>query len=154
MLGNAFGGWLCYWKSLYLDRMNRDVIDAIIGYAADRPSSSALMALWHLGGGAASRIGAEATAFGSREAPFLLSFDTTWTNPADSDHNIAWTRSAWSDMHRFSGGGVYLNFAGFEEEKEALVRAGYGANYERLAALKTAYDPGNLFRMNQNITPT
>ena len=56
-------------------------------------------------------------------------------------------------MHRYSDGGLYLNFAGFGEEKEALVRAGYGANYERLAALKAKYDPTNLFRMNQNITP-
>jgi FAD/FMN-containing dehydrogenase len=56
-------------------------------------------------------------------------------------------------MARFGTGGVYLNFAGFGEEKEALVRAGYGANYERLEALKTEYDPGNLFRMNQNIRP-
>ena len=56
-------------------------------------------------------------------------------------------------MQRFGGGGLYLNFAGFGEEKEALVRAGYGANYDRLARLKAEYDPGNLFRMNQNIQP-
>ena len=82
-----------------------------------------------------------------------MSFDTTWTNPADTERNIAWTRSAWADMRRFGSGGLYLNFAGFGEEKEALVRAGYGANYERLAALKAKYDPTNLFRMNQNIRP-
>ena len=111
------------------------------------------MALWHLGGGAASRVAAEATAFGSRTAPYLLSFDTTWTDPADTERNIAWTRSAWADMRRFGSGGLYLNFAGFGEEKEALVRAGYGANYERLVDLKTKYDPSNLFRMNQNIRP-
>jgi FAD/FMN-containing dehydrogenase len=46
-----------------------------------------------------------------------------------------------------------VNFPGFGEEKEALVRAGYGTNYERLVALKTEYDPANLFRMNQNIQP-
>jgi FAD/FMN-containing dehydrogenase len=57
-------------------------------------------------------------------------------------------------MQRFSSGGLYLNFAGFGEEKEALVRAGYGANYDRLTALKARYDPGNLFRMNQNIKPS
>jgi FAD/FMN-containing dehydrogenase len=100
-----------------------------------------------------SRVGAGDTAFGRRDAPFLLSFDTTWTDPADSERCIAWTRQAWADMQRFSGGGLYLNFAGFGEEKEALVRSGYGANYDRLAALKAKYDPGNLFRMNQNIKP-
>ncbi|MCD6032505.1 MAG: linked oxidase domain protein [Thermomicrobiales bacterium] len=56
-------------------------------------------------------------------------------------------------MRRFGSGGLYLNFAGFGEEQEALVRAGYGTNYDRLAALKTEYDPGNLFHMNQNIRP-
>jgi FAD/FMN-containing dehydrogenase len=146
-------GWLYYWKSLYLDRLDDEAIAALIGYGRDRPSPDALMAIWNLKGGAASRVEAEATAFGSRAAPYLLSFDTTWTDPADSANNIAWTRAAWADMQRYGGGGLYLNFAGFGEEKDALVRAGYGANYERLAALKARYDPGNLFRMNQNIRP-
>jgi FAD/FMN-containing dehydrogenase len=56
-------------------------------------------------------------------------------------------------MERFSTGGVYLNFPGFGEEKEALAQAGYGENYERLRALKAEYDPENLFRMNINIPP-
>jgi FAD/FMN-containing dehydrogenase len=146
-------GWLYYWKSRYLDRLDAETIAAIIGYAADRPSPETLIALWHLQGGAASRVEATTTAFGSRDASYLLSFDTTWINPADSERSIAWTRSAWADMRRFGSGGLYLNFAGFGEEKEDLVRAGYGANYERLVELKTKYDPGNLFRMNQNIRP-
>jgi FAD/FMN-containing dehydrogenase len=146
-------GWLYYWKSLYLYGLDDEAMSSIIGYAADRPSPDALMGLWHLGGGAAGRVAPVATAFGSRTAPYLLSFDTTWTDPADSERNIAWTRSAWADMRRFGSGGLYLNFAGFGEEKEALVRAGYGANYEQLVDLKTEYDPSNLFRMNQNIRP-
>lgn len=146
-------GWLYYWKSLSMNRLDDEAMAAIIGYAADRPSPDALMALWHLEGGAASRVDAVATAFGSRSAPYLLSFDTTWTDPEDTDRCIGWTRAAWADMRRFGSGGLYLNFAGFGEEKEALVRAGYGTNYERLAALKATYDPGNLFRMNQNIKP-
>ena len=146
-------GWLYYWKSLSMDRLDNEAIDAIIAYAADRPSPDALMALWHLEGGAASRVAPDATAFGSRTAPYLLSFDTTWTDAADNDRCIGWTRAAWAGMRRFGQGGLYLNFAGFGEEKEALVRAGYGANYERLAQLKAKYDPRNLFRMNQNISP-
>ncbi|MGH2616446.1 MAG: FAD-binding oxidoreductase, partial [Thermomicrobiales bacterium] len=146
-------GWLYYWKSLSMDRLDEEAIAAITGYAAARPSSDTLMALWHVAGGAASRVAPEATAFGTRSAPYLLSFDTTWTDPADTERNIAWTRAAWADMRRFGSGGLYLNFAGFGEEKEALVRAGYGANYERLVDLKSMYDPGNLFRMNQNIRP-
>ena len=146
-------GRLYYWKSLYLDDFDGETMAATIQHGRDRPTPMTLVALWHLGGGAASRVGAEATAFGRRDAPYLLSFDTTWEDPADSEHCFAWTRAAWSDMHRFSDGGLYLNFAGFGEEKEDLVRAGYGPNYDRLVELKTRYDPGNLFRMNQNIRP-
>jgi FAD/FMN-containing dehydrogenase len=146
-------GWYYYWKSRYLDRLDKPTLATLIDYARDRPSPESLMALWHLGDGAASRVPAAATAFGRRDAPFLISFDTTWTDPADTERNIAWTRAAWETMGQQGPGGLYLNFAGFGEEKEALVRAGYGGNYDRLAALKAKYDPGNLFRMNQNIKP-
>jgi FAD/FMN-containing dehydrogenase len=146
-------GWLYYWKSLYLNDLDGPTIESLVRHATDRPTPTSLMALWHLRGGAAGGVPAEATAFGSREAPYMVSFDTTWTDPADTERCIGWTRKAWSAMQRYSDGGLYLNFAGFGEEKEALVRAGYGANYERLAALKATYDPTNLFRMNQNIIP-
>jgi Berberine and berberine like len=45
------------------------------------------------------------------------------------------------------------DFAGFGDEKETLVRSSYDQNYDRLAELKAIYDPGNLFRMNNNIKP-
>ena len=45
------------------------------------------------------------------------------------------------------------NFIG-GDESEARLRASYGdAKYERLVALKTEYDPENVFRLNQNIPP-
>jgi FAD/FMN-containing dehydrogenase len=52
-----------------------------------------------------------------------------------------------------STGGLYLNFAGFGEEKDELVRPAYGPNYAWLVELKNAYDPTNLFRLNQTIRP-
>jgi FAD/FMN-containing dehydrogenase len=100
-----------------------------------------------------ARVADDATAFGKRSAPFLYSLDTTWTDAKDSDRCIAWTREAWASMQPYGTGGLYLNFGGFGEEKEALVRAGYGANYDRLVELKRVYDPGNLFHLNQNISP-
>ncbi len=57
-------------------------------------------------------------------------------------------------MEEFSDGSRYLNFAGFQEEGDAMMRAGFGAQYERLRALKAKYDPHNLFSLNQNIKPT
>ncbi|HEU5431938.1 MAG TPA: FAD-binding oxidoreductase [Thermomicrobiales bacterium] len=146
-------GWLYYWKSLFLSGLDEPELATILDYGADRPSPQSMMAIWHQGG-AMSRVGSEETAFGRRDAPFLLSFDTTWTDPSQTERAIAWTRAAWSAMHRFSSGQPYQNFVGFGEEKDALARAAYGANYGRLAAIKARYDPTNLFRMNQNIQPS
>jgi FAD/FMN-containing dehydrogenase len=145
-------GWFYYWKSLLLDDLSDAAIDAVVQVAADRPSPQAMVNLWPLGG-AVGRVAPEATAYGRRQAGYLLSLDTTWVNSTDSERCVSWTRQTWAAMQRFGQGGIYLNFAGLGEEKEALVRAAYGGNYDRLVALKTKYDPGNLFRMNQNISP-
>ena len=142
-----------HWKSLYLDSLDDDAIGRIVGHALDRPDPWSLIALWHLGG-AMNRVDPAHTALGERRANYLYSLDTSWTDPADDDSAIAWTRAAWADMKPFSRGGVYLNFPGQGEEGEALLRASYGdANFERLVEVKTKYDPANFFRLNQNIQP-
>ena len=94
-----------------------------------------------------------AAAYAGRDANFLVTGEASWDDPSLTDDAIAWGREFWDAMEHHSTGGVYLNFPGLGEEKDALVRAGYGANYERLAALKAKYDPTNLFRMNLNIPP-
>ena len=142
-----------YWKSLYLDGIDRAAIDRIVGRAKDRPDPWALIALWHLGG-AMNRVDPSDTALGVRDASFLYSLDISWTDPADDESAIAWTREAWAGMRDYSNGGAYLNFPGRGEEGERLLRASYGSdNYDRLVDIKTKYDPDNLFRMNQNIEP-
>ncbi|MDQ5852532.1 MAG: FAD-binding oxidoreductase [Chloroflexota bacterium] len=146
------GTLLYYWKSIYLDRLDDEVIDAVTAAAEQRPSPLTVMPIWHFGG-AMSRVRAGETAFRARDVPFMLSIDSTWADPADSERNIAWTRDVWRSMHRFSSGGLYLNFPGFGEEGQDLVKAAHGDNYDRLAAVKRTYDPTNFFRMNQNIKP-
>jgi FAD/FMN-containing dehydrogenase len=83
----------------------------------------------------------------------VTSFAASWDDPALTDDAVTWGREFWEAMGRHSTGGLYLNFAGLGEEKDELVRAGYGINYERLAQLKAQYDPTNFFRMNLNISP-
>jgi len=147
------GERLNYWKSIYTDSLDDQAIDLIIARANDRPSPWSLIAVWQLGG-AMSRVDPEKTAIGERRAPYLVSFDTSWTEASDNDRAIAWTRDAWAEMKPFSRGGAYLNFPGQGEEGEALLRASYGdANYDRLVRTKSEYDPANLFRLNQNIQP-
>jgi FAD/FMN-containing dehydrogenase len=143
-----------YWKSLELNRFDDEVIEAVVAAAASRPSPHTMIPIWHHGG-AMSRRAAHETAYGDRGAEFLLSIDSTWDDPLENTTNIRWTRELWKDMHRFSSGSLYLNFGGFGEEGDALVRAAYGhETYERLVALKNKFDPGNLFRVNHNIRPT
>ena len=141
-----------YWKSLNALDLSDELIDRIIAHGRTRPSPNTLMIVRHLGG-AMARVPADATAFGDRSAQFNISIDSTWVDPADDERNVAWTRRVWDDLRPYSDGGVYLNFPGFQEEGQALMRAQFGRNYERLASIKHKYDPTNLFRLNQNITP-
>ena len=117
-----------------------------------RPSSLSTVDIRQLGG-ALSRVGAEESAFGGRQAPFLLGVEANWEDSRDDEANIAWTRECVEDMQRFSGGGQYLNFPGFLEEGDETLKATFGPSYERLVMLKSRYGPTNLFRLNQNISP-
>ena len=74
-----------------------------------------------------------------------------WLDAADSEKHIGWARDFWRALHTFAGGGVYVNDLGPDDEDR--IRLAYGANYERLAALKKKYDPENFFRLNPNIKP-
>jgi FAD/FMN-containing dehydrogenase len=142
-----------YWKALYLDGLDDAAIDATVDWSNRRPSERTLVVIRHCGG-AISRVGPEETAFGDRSSEWMLSIDSTWDDPADDERNIDWTRGFFDDARRFSQQGkIYFNFPGLLEEGEAAVRDSYGANYARLARIKADYDPGNLFRRNQNIRP-
>jgi FAD/FMN-containing dehydrogenase len=145
-------GGLYYWKSRAFAELTEQAIDEIADWAARRPSPLTDIVIWHHGG-AMSRVGETETAYAGRDVPFLVTGEVSWTDRMQSDEAIAWGRAFWDAMGAHSTGGVYLNFPGFGEEQEALVRAGYGVNYDRLAALKATYDPANLFRMNLNIQP-
>jgi len=145
-------GRFYYWKSTYLDDLSDDAVDVIVEQATIRPSFMSGITFWQLGG-AIGRVADDATAFGRRSAPYLLTAEATWDDPARNEENITWSRDTLSAVKRFSKGGLYLNFAGFGEEKEAQLRDAYGPNYDRLVRIKTTYDPGNLFRMNLNIPP-
>ena len=142
-----------YWKSLYLASVGDDVIDQVVSIARSVPSDKTQMIFQPLGG-AVARVGAQETAFGPRDMPYLLSFDSTWDNPADTQLNVDWTRRAWADMQRFSTGGLYLNFAGLAEEDELVESAVGSDNYRRLVALKDRYDPENLFRTRLTVPPS
>jgi FAD/FMN-containing dehydrogenase len=142
----------CYWKSTYLSNLDDAVVHDITSRLKLRSSEMTFASIWKFGG-AVQRVKADATAFGDRSMPFMLSLDAIWSDAADDDKNINWVRNFWNDMQRHSTGRMYLNFPGLGEG-QSLVRDAYGAEiYAKLQRIKQKYDPGNVFRMNQNILP-
>jgi len=140
-----------YWKSNFLKALDDGAIDTILTFCAQSPSPRTVIVLEHNGDGAMSRVAAEETAFGHRNLPYNLLVTSIWTDAADAERNIRWTREFMEAMKPFMADAVYVNYLG--DEGEERVRRAYGAKYERLRALKDKYDPTNFFRMNQNIKP-
>jgi FAD/FMN-containing dehydrogenase len=141
-----------YWKSANLPGLDAATVGTLVAHAERAPSDHSTIDLW-LNGGAISRVPDEATAFGNRQAPYLVGVEANWESPGDDEANRAWARDLIADLERHGSAGVYLNFAGLPEEAAASARDGHGAGYERLATLKARYDPDNLFRHNQNVPP-
>jgi FAD/FMN-containing dehydrogenase len=148
------GELLTYWKAIYLNALSDDVIDLVADLSANRSSRSTMVVVQHFGR-AVREVSPDATAFATREAPFIVSFMGTWREPRENATHIAWVRDAWDRLSQHSTGAVYLNYLGHEEEEaENLVQAAFGPNYARLVEIKAKYDPANVFRMNQNIRLT
>ena len=141
-----------YWKSVNLPALGDEVIERLVRINAEAPSAESTIDVWYHGG-AMARVGERETAFANREAPYLIGLEANFEDDADTERNLAWVRSAFDELRGFSDGGVYLNFPGFREEGEEILREGYGPNYERLAEVKAAYDPDNVFRLNANVAP-
>lgn len=139
-----------YWKSSLLNEITSEVVEAVVeGFRrVTSPHSSIL--LEHIAG-AMNRVPTEASAFGTRNAAYDCVIMPMWTNAADSESHVRWADEIWRGIQMASTGGVYVNYLGTEGPDR--VRAAYGANHERLLALKRKYDPMNLFSCNQNIDP-
>lgn len=146
-------GMRYYWKSLYLDGLPGAAIERIAEWTDVAPSPLSTIDVWQLGG-AIEQVAPDDTAYAGRQAPFLLGVEANWERPEHDDANVEWVRDCLDDMREFSDGSVYLNFPGFLESGEELVRSTFGPTYDRLVALKDEYDPTNLFSHNQNIVPS
>jgi hypothetical protein len=145
-------GAFYYWKSIYMNHLNGEVLEALSRHAGVRPSPESSIDVWMLGG-EMNRIGPTDTAFCKRDAPYMLGIEANWNNQEEASANINWAKNVVKDMQRFTKGGSYLNFPGFVEEKEALLQGSYGPNLERLREIKAKYDPSNLFSGTLNIEP-
>src|SRR5215210_3226657 len=142
-----------YWKSDFLTQLSDDAIDVLVEEYPSVPAPHTHLVIEQMGG-AVSQIGEDEMAVSHRNAPYNALIVGMWSEPLEDERVIGWVRRVWEALRPFSSGGVYVNFQ-MGDEGEDRVRAAYGAEkYEWLVALKNKYDPNNMFRLNQNITPT
>jgi FAD/FMN-containing dehydrogenase len=144
-----------YWKSTYLDELPDGAIDVMVETARDRSPGRSEFELAYFEvfpmGGAVSRVDPAATAFSERVASYLIATNGSWCDATENDDQIRWVREASSRVGAFGRGATYLNFGANTDN--AVVAEALGANLQRLAQVKTQYDPRNLFRRNNNILP-
>jgi FAD/FMN-containing dehydrogenase len=144
-------GALNYWKSNFLAALTDEAIRTMIDCFAKCPTPMGQLLIEHFHG-AVTRVGPTATAFPHRAPGYNLLVLSEWMDPAQNEACIKWARDSYGALQPFMGTGRYVNYFDDDEQDEAVVTA-YGPNYRRLQQVKTAYDPENFFRMNQNIPP-
>jgi FAD/FMN-containing dehydrogenase len=138
-------------RSLFVDEVDAEVAHAVIDHLEASTAPLAVAQLRVLGG-AMARVPSAATAFAHRERRVMVALGAVYEDAEDDPMHEAWVTDFAAALSN-DGPGVYINFLG--DEGEARVHEAYpGTTWDRLTAVKSRYDPGNLFRLNQNIPPT
>jgi FAD/FMN-containing dehydrogenase/pimeloyl-ACP methyl ester carboxylesterase len=139
-----------YWRTEYLAELSDELLATCRDLAAECPMPSAQIGLLHLGGALNERA-TDDGAVGNRDARYGCGVVGCWSPGEPGEEAFPqWVRDAWERIHPFATGGGYVNFQ-TADESEDRIRAAYGANFERVLAVKQAYDPRNLFRSNRNV---
>jgi FAD/FMN-containing dehydrogenase len=140
-----------YWKSEYLASVPPALCEKVMAHAEKIRSPHSAVILFQIGG-ALNLLPDDHSAVGNRNARYVLNVAGSWEQARDDQANIEWARAAWSDMKPFSTGGTYINFL-TEDEGPERTEAALGKGLQRLAQVKTKWDPENVFRTNRNIKP-
>jgi hypothetical protein len=141
-----------YFTSAMVDTIPDDAVDELIARWSAKPTPQSEIHIHHAGG-AMARVPQEKTAFGERTSPYILNIIARSYDGASFGGDAAWARDARASLASYGPDAMYVNFTG--EAGEDKVRASYpSATYAKLVALKTRYDPTNVFRLNQNIPPS
>jgi FAD/FMN-containing dehydrogenase len=139
-----------YWRADFVNELSDEAIARHVEYAHRMPTMQSTMHLYPIDG-AVHRVANHETAFAYRGAKWASVFAGVDGDPANVPAIKEWSINYWDALHPYSAGGAYVNM--MMEEGQERVQASYRENYPRLAAVKRAYDPDNLFRVNQNIRP-
>jgi FAD/FMN-containing dehydrogenase len=139
-----------YWKGNYVTELTDAAIEAHLVHGPKVPEVSATMHLYPING-AAHRVADNETAFAYRHATFAPVYIAAWMDPALDQERIQWVRDYYEATAPHSEPGGYINF--MSEDDQGRIEDNYGGNYPRLVEIKKKFDPDNLFRSNQNISP-
>lgn len=149
-------GTLAYEKALYLGALSDAAIAVIAEHAPKKKSPLSFVPTFRLDGKYLARRDADSAFGGRRSGGYVLNI-AAHAPPGSSrdlyEADRAWVRSFWDAMRpHATGSGSYVNFmADIEEDR---VKAAYGPEkYARLAHVKRAWDPDNVFHLNVNIKP-
>jgi len=140
-----------YWKTHDFAELSDGLIDTAIDFVGRIPDPQSEVFFAQLGG-AQARVTDDATAYQGRSSAYLMNVHGRWSDAAQDEACLAWCRGLFAATASYATGEAYVNF--MTDEEGARLSEAYGASYQRLVELKNRYDPGNLFRMNQNIPPT
>ncbi|MGH7944734.1 MAG: FAD-binding oxidoreductase [Steroidobacteraceae bacterium] len=139
-----------YTKSGFVKQLESNLIDVIIDTFAGAPVRMPRVAI-PAHGGAMSRVARDATAFWHRDALHSVILQVSGDDSSGDVQNIEWVKARWPAIEA-SATGFYVNINPTEVSDDRM-RGAYGGNYDRLVALKSKYDPNNLFRLNANVRP-
>jgi FAD/FMN-containing dehydrogenase len=139
-----------YWRADFVSELSDEAVSLHARHGAELPTMLSTMHLYPIDG-APHRVGRHDTAFSYRDANWSEVIVGVDPDPANSSRITGWCRDYFDALHPYSDGGAYVNF--MMEEGQERVQASFRDNYARLAQVKAAYDPANLFRVNQNIRP-
>jgi len=139
-----------YWKSHDFADLPDGAIETLVSAIQNLPTPECEVFIAHVGG-AMSRVKSADTAYPQRASHFIMNVHTRWAEANQDSACIKWARDLFDDMAQYATGSVYVNF--MPDDEAGRVEQAYGANYARLGQVKARYDPGNLFRLNQNIKP-
>jgi len=140
-----------YWKAVLAKDLSDGAIEAHMKHGPRVPSALSTLVIFPING-AVHDVPLGATAFGHRDAKYSVVISGVGRDPKDNEANIGWVRDYYQALAPHSEAGAYINFVPGDEADR--VQANYGPNFERLRRLKAKFDPGNVFRHNQNISPT
>ena len=140
-----------YWKADFMNELSDAAIALHVEHGSKLPTMHSTMHLYPING-AASRPKNDDTPWNYRDALLTEVIVGVDPDPANKDRITAWAREYWDDLHPYGAGGAYVNFM-MEDEGNDRIRATYRDNYDRLAKIKSKYDPENFFHVNQNIKP-